>query len=78
LIIVAVTVVLPLLLLAYFGRRYLALKEREMAAGQAQLEQRVRVLEQIATDPARRTSAQIRALTDAGQTSLSPSERRSD
>lgn len=62
LIVVAMTVVLPLALLSYFARRYLALKERDLAAGQAQLEQRVRVLEQIATDSGVRTAAQIVAL----------------
>jgi hypothetical protein len=62
LLIIAMTVVLPLAMLTYFIRRYLNLKERELAAGQAQLEQRVRVLEQIATDSGVQTAAQIAAL----------------
>lgn len=65
LIIIATTVVLPLLMLGYFVRRHLNLREKEIGVGQKQLEQRIRVLEQIATDSGARTALQIEALKDA-------------
>ncbi len=71
-----IVVLLPTLLLIYLARRFFSLREKqlELQAGQtaekaaqyatsnAQLEQRVRVLEQLATDRGVETAAQIEAL----------------
>lgn len=67
---------IPTAFLAYVFRRYFAWKEKQLesdtrlaaekaaqyAASNAQLEQRVRVLEQIVTDAGAETAAQIEAL----------------
>ena len=71
-----IIVAIPTLFLAYMARRFFAFRERQLdadtrlaaekaaqyATANAQLEQRVRVLEQIATDKGVETAAQIEAL----------------
>ena len=75
-IIALIVVALPTLLLTYMARRFFTFRERQLdaetslaaekaaqyAASNALLEQRVRVLEQIATDKGVETAAQIEAL----------------
>ena len=67
---------LPVLLITYMARRFFAFREKQLdaetslaaekaaqyAASNAQLEARVRVLEQIVTDGGAQTAAQIEAL----------------
>jgi hypothetical protein len=67
---------LPILLMMYLARRWFTFKEKQLesemslaaekaaqyAASNAQLEQRVRVLEQIVTDSGAQTANQIEAL----------------
>jgi hypothetical protein len=67
---------LPVIFLTYMARRFWAYKEKQLesdtrlaaekaaqyAASNAELEQRVRVLEQIVTDGGMQTAAQIEAL----------------
>ena len=67
---------MPVLFLAYMARRFFSLKEKQLeadtslaaekaaqyAASNAELEQRVRVLEQIVTDGGHQTAQQIEAL----------------
>ena len=67
---------LPVIFLTYMARRFWAYKEKQLdsdtrlaaekaaqyAANNAELEQRVRVLEQIVTDRGMETAAQIEAL----------------
>ncbi|HEX6785143.1 MAG TPA: hypothetical protein VF098_10890 [Sphingomicrobium sp.] len=79
-----ITVLLPTVLLLYVFRRWFMYKEKQLevqarttaeraaeyAASNTELEQRVRVLEQIVTDSGAQTAAQIEAL--RGKT-LSPS-----
>ncbi|MBA3578044.1 MAG: hypothetical protein H0W39_10635 [Sphingomonas sp.] len=69
---------LPILLMMYLARRWFTFKEKQLesetslaaekaaqyAANNAQLEQRVRVLEQIVTDSGAQTANQIEALRD--------------
>jgi len=69
---------LPVILLLYMARRFFAFREKQLeaetslaaekaaqyAASNAQLEARVRVLEQIVTDGGAQTAAQIEALRD--------------
>ena len=69
---------LPILFLMYISRRWFTFKEKQLesetslaaekaaqyAASNAQLEQRVRVLEQIVTDEGAKTASQIEALRD--------------
>lgn len=69
---------LPVLFLTYMVRRFFAFREKQLeadtrlaaekaaqyAASNAQLEARVRVLEQIVTDGGAQTAAQIEALRD--------------
>jgi hypothetical protein len=76
---VLVTVLLPTLFLFYAFRRWFAYKEKQLevqafataqraaeyAASNNELEQRVRVLEQIATDAGAQTATQIEALRGA-------------
>src|SRR3954463_8655231 len=71
-----ITVLLPTLFLLYVFRRWFTYKEKQLevqarmaaeraaeyAASNKELEQRVRVLEQIATDGGAQTAAQIEAL----------------
>ena len=71
-----IVVAIPTMLLAYMARRFFAFRERQLdaetllaaekaaqyATANAQLEQRVRVLEQIVTDNGVETAAQIEAL----------------
>lgn len=73
-----IVVSLPTLLLVYMARRFFAFREKQLelqagataekaaqyAASNAELEQRVRVLEQIVTDGGVQTAAQIEALRD--------------
>ena len=75
---------LPVLFFAYMVRRYFSLKEKQLdaqtslavekaaqyAAANAELEQRVRVLEKIVTDGGIETAAQIEALRDKPQAML--------
>lgn len=76
LIALLITVLLPTLLLLYVIRRWFSYKEKQLdvnarataesaaqyAARNVELEQRVRVLEQIVTDGGAQTAAQIEAL----------------
>lgn len=71
-------IALPIILLIYMARRYFAYKEKRLelevslaaekaaqyAASNAQLEARLRVLEEIVTDGGLETAAQIEALRD--------------
>jgi len=71
-----ITVLLPTLLLVYVIRRWFSFKEKQLeiqaqstaeraaeyAVSNKELEQRVRVLEQIITDNGAQTAAQIEAL----------------
>ena len=71
-----ITILLPTLLLLYVIRRWFTYKEKQLdvqarvsaeraaeyAASNTELEQRVRVLEQIVTDAGAQTAAQIEAL----------------
>ena len=75
-LIALIVIGLPILLLITWSRGYFRLKERQLeaettlaaekaaqyAASNAQLEQRVRVLEQIVTDQGAQTASQIEAL----------------
>lgn len=74
----------PILLLIFWSRGYFRLKERQLeakttlaaekaaqyAASNAELEARVRVLEQIVTDGGMQTAAQIEALREPRQAKL--------
>jgi hypothetical protein len=86
-----ITVLLPTLLLIYVFRRWFTFKEKQLevqarvsaeraaeyAVSNKELEQRVRVLEQIVTDAGAQTAAQIEALRPRiGQQSV-PSEQGS-
>jgi hypothetical protein len=79
-VLVALIVVgLPVMLLMVMANRFFGLRERQLevearlaaekaaqyAAGSRELEERVRVLEQIVTDGGAQTAAQIEALRDA-------------
>ena len=71
-----IVIAIPTIFLTYMARRFFAFKERQLdsetrlaaekaaqyATTNAQLEQRVRVLEQIVTDSGVETAAQIEAL----------------
>lgn len=71
-----IVVAIPTLLIVYVFKRWFALREKQLevdaqltaekaaqyAASNAELEQRVRVLEQIVTDGGAQTAAQIEAL----------------
>ena len=71
-----IVVALPTILLLYMARRFFAFREKQLevetrlaaekaaqyAASNAQLEARLRVLEQIVTDGGMQTAAQIEAL----------------
>jgi len=76
LIALLITILLPTLLLLYVIRRWFSYKEKQLdanarlaaeraaeyATSNSELEQRVRVLEQIVTDGGAQTAAQIEAL----------------
>jgi hypothetical protein len=78
LIALLITILLPTLLLLYVIRRWFTYKEKQLevnsqiaaekaaeyAVSNKELEQRVRVLEQIVTDGGAQTAAQIEALRD--------------
>jgi hypothetical protein len=71
-----IVVLIPTLLVVYLAKRFFAFREKQLevdarlaaekaaqyAASNAELEQRVRVLEQIVTDSGAQTAAQIEAL----------------
>jgi hypothetical protein len=71
-----IVVLIPTALIAYASKRFFAFREKQLdvdarlaaekaaqyAASNAELEQRVRVLEQIVTDSGAQTAAQIEAL----------------
>ena len=71
-----VTLLLPTLFLLYLAKRFFTLREKQLeieatkaaekaaqyATSNAELEQRIRVLEQIVTDNGAQTAAQIEAL----------------
>lgn len=71
-----ITILLPTIFLLYIARRFFAYKEKQLelnariaaekaaeyATSNSELEQRVRVLEQIVTDHGAQTAAQIEAL----------------
>lgn len=71
-----IVVAIPTLLIIYISKRFFAYREKQLevdarlaaekaaqyAASNAELEQRVRVLEQIVTDGGAQTAAQIEAL----------------
>jgi len=73
-----ITILLPTIFLLYLARRFFMLKEKRLdvemaiaaekaaqyATSNTQLEQRVRVLEKLATDGGMHTAAQIEALRD--------------
>jgi len=73
-----ITVFLPTIFLIYIARRFFSYKEKQLevnariaaekaaeyATSNSELEQRVRVLEQIVTDQGAQTAAQIEALRD--------------
>ena len=74
-----VTILLPTLFLLYLAKRFFTLREKQLevearnaaekaaqyAVSNSELEQRVRVLEQIVTDNGAQTAAQIEALRQA-------------
>ena len=76
---ILLTVLLPTVFLMYLAKRFFALREKQLevearnaaekaaqyAASNTELEQRVRVLEQIVTDNGAQTAAQIEALRQA-------------
>jgi len=75
-IIALIVIGLPVIFLGYMARRFFTLREKQLhaetslaaekaaqyAASNAELEQRVRVLEQIVTDGGLQTASQIEAL----------------
>jgi hypothetical protein len=81
-----IVVAIPTLLMVYVFKRWFALREKQLevdarltaekaaqyAASNTELEQRVRVLEQIVTDGGAQTAAQIEAL--RGDRRLKPAE----
>lgn len=83
-----VTIIVPTLFLLYLARRFFSLKEKQVeaeltiaaekaaqyAASNAQIEQRLRVVEQIITDRGAETASQIEALRDRRAISPPPAE----
>jgi hypothetical protein len=83
-----IVVLIPTALIAYTFKRFFAFREKQLevdarlaaekaaqyAASNAQLEQRVRVLEQIVTDSGAQTAAQIEALRASPQ--LNPARQK--
>ena len=75
---ILITVLIPTIFLLYLARRFFTLKEKQLeansrvaaeraaeyAVNNEELEQRVRVLEQIVTDAGAQTAGQIEALRD--------------
>ena len=73
-----IVILIPTILIAYMARRFFSYREKQLdaqtsmaaekaaqyAASNAELEARVRVLEQIVTDGGAQTAAQIEALRD--------------
>jgi hypothetical protein len=86
-----ITVLLPTVFLIYVFRRWFTYKEKQLelnsraaaesaaqyAASNAELEQRVRVLEQIVTDNGAQTAAQIEALRQAPRRRVAKAVRTS-
>jgi NADH:ubiquinone oxidoreductase subunit D len=76
-----VTILLPTLVIIYLAKRFFAFKEKQLevnsrvaaeraaeyAVSNKELEQRVRVIEQIVTDGGAQTAAQIEALRSPSQ-----------
>jgi len=83
-----ITILLPTVVLLYLFRRWFSYKEKQLevnarataeraaayAASNKELEQRVRVLEQIVTDGGAQTAAQIEALRGGAVRALSKKE----
>jgi len=81
-----IVVAIPTLLIIYMAKRFFSFREKQLevdarlaaekaaqyAASNAQLEQRVRVLEQIVTDRGAETAAQIDALRQQPRISRKP------
>ena len=86
-----VTIIVPTLFLLYLARRFFSLKEKQVeaeltiaaekaaqyAASNAQIEQRLRVVEQIITDRGAETASQIEALRGRPAISATPAEMES-
>ena len=86
-----VTIIVPTLFLLYLARRFFSLKEKQVeaeltiaaekaaqyAASNAQIEQRLRVVEQIITDGGAETASQIEALRGRPAISATPAETES-
>lgn len=86
-----IVVAIPTLLLIYVFKRFFAFREKQLevdarlaaekaaqyAASNAELEQRVRVLEQIVTDSGAQTAAQIEALRSGVPLKASPQKHTS-
>ena len=84
---VLISILLPTAFLLYLAKRFFSLKEKQLevssriaaekaaeyAASNSELEQRVRVLEQIVTDQGMQTAAQIEALRKPRLTSVADS-----
>ena len=87
-----ITVLLPTVFLIYVFRRWFSYKEKQLemnsrvaaesaaqyAASNSELEQRVRVLEQIVTDNGAQTAAQIEALRSAPQPRITRKKAAAD
>jgi hypothetical protein len=87
-----IVVAIPTLLIVYALKRLFALREKQLevdarmaaekaaqyAASNAELEQRVRVLEQIVTDGGAQTAAQIEALRASPALKAPPRKRTSE
>ena len=87
-----IVVAIPTILLVYMSRRFFTFREKQLdaetslaaekaaqyAASNAQLEARVRVLEQIVTDRGAETASQIEALRERPRISAAANTRKSD
>ena len=87
-----IVVAIPTLLIVYVFKRWFAYREKQLeidagmaaekaaqyAASNAELEQRVRVLEQIVTDSGAQTAAQIEALRQSPQTLPPRSQKKQE
>ena len=87
-----IVVAMPTILLTYMARRFFSFREKQLdaetslaaektaqyAASNAQLEARVRVLEQIVTDRGAETASQIEALREQPRIAAKANARKSD
>ena len=87
-----IVVAIPTILLVYMARRFFSFREKQLdaetslaaekaaqyAASNAQLEARVRILEQIVTDGGAQTAAQIEALREQPRIGATVSTAKSD